>query len=147
MGPWMAVHPASMFRVIWESGPAAPEIFVLPRERKPAPDLSSGINFSYFSVPALDTAGQTAFQAQLSGSGVNNTNDYGIWSEGSGDLALVREVEITHRARPAASVFATLARRCLMAGRQRSRLSSREAAWINRTTKEFGLNVPAASTW
>jgi hypothetical protein len=55
-----------------------------------APDAPSGVNFSYFGVPVFNSAGHTAFQAYLTGSGViGNTNDYGIWSEGSGNLALV----------------------------------------------------------
>ena len=37
----------------------------------------------------LNDAGQTAFSADLTGSGVDSTNDAGIWSEGSGSLALV----------------------------------------------------------
>ena len=39
--------------------------------------------------PSLNAAGQTAFGATLSGSGIGSTNDSGIWSEGSGALALV----------------------------------------------------------
>jgi hypothetical protein len=61
-----------------------------------APGTPSGVNF-YFSdssdfpfTPALNDAGQTAFFARLIGGGViNGTNDEGIWSEGSGSLALV----------------------------------------------------------
>jgi uncharacterized protein YjbI with pentapeptide repeats len=38
---------------------------------------------------ALNDAGQTAFRANLAGNGVDFTNDQGVWSEGSGSLALV----------------------------------------------------------
>ena len=37
----------------------------------------------------LNDAGQTAFRADLTGSGVGSTNNQGVWSEGSGSLALV----------------------------------------------------------
>ena len=37
----------------------------------------------------LNDAGQTAFHGTLTGSGMDTTNDVGIWSEGSGSLALV----------------------------------------------------------
>ena len=48
------------------------------------------MNFSLLvSRYALNNAGQTAFVAELSGSGVDGYNDDGIWSEGSGSLALV----------------------------------------------------------
>jgi hypothetical protein len=38
---------------------------------------------------ALNDAGQTAFRANLSGGSVDSTNNQGVWSEGSGSLALV----------------------------------------------------------
>ncbi len=57
---------------------------------QPAPGTPSGVNFStIFDSAVLNGAGQTAFRAHLAGSGVNLTNDEGIWSEGSGNLALV----------------------------------------------------------
>jgi hypothetical protein len=42
-----------------------------------------------FRGPVLNDAGQTAFRADLSGNGVGSTNNQGVWSEGSGSLALV----------------------------------------------------------
>lgn len=49
-----------------------------------------GVNYnSFYDLPVLNSAGQTAFLGELSGSGVNSANDYGIWSEGSGPLGLV----------------------------------------------------------
>ena len=54
-----------------------------------APGTPSGVNYSGFTFPVLNDAGQTAFNASLSGSGVDSTNEQGIWSEGSGSLALV----------------------------------------------------------
>jgi len=52
-----------------------------------APGTSSGVNFAVFSVPAINDAGQTAFLGDLAGTGVNGSNDTGIWSEG-GDAGL-----------------------------------------------------------
>ena len=43
----------------------------------------------FFRGPVLNDAGQTAFRADLTGSGVSSTNNHGVWSEGSGSLALV----------------------------------------------------------
>ncbi len=40
-------------------------------------------------MPVLNNAGQTAFAAHLTGSGVDSTNNLGIWSEDSAGLALV----------------------------------------------------------
>ena len=44
---------------------------------------------AFFRGPVLNDAGQTAFRADLTGSGVSSTNNQGVWSEGSGSLALV----------------------------------------------------------
>jgi hypothetical protein len=60
-----------------------------------APGTPSGVNFFNvddafaFNNIALNNAGQTAFGAGLSGTGVDATNDSGIWSESSGSLTLV----------------------------------------------------------
>jgi hypothetical protein len=55
-----------------------------------APGTASGVHYaSFMDFPVLNAAGQTAFRAYLTGSGVDHTNDQGIWSEGSGALALV----------------------------------------------------------
>ncbi len=48
-----------------------------------------GISIPLFRGPVLNDSGQTAFRANLFGSGVNSTNNQGVWSEGSGNLALV----------------------------------------------------------
>src|SRR3954471_7164419 len=72
---------------IWAGAPANLRLVAL--EGNQAPDAPSGVNFSYLSVPVINAAGQTAFQVQLTGSCLNNTNEYGIWSEGRGSLKLV----------------------------------------------------------
>jgi len=53
--------------------------------------LPSGVNFTgvLTSYPVLNNAGQVAFGGSLVGSGVDSTNSRGIWSEGSGTLAMV----------------------------------------------------------
>ncbi len=56
---------------------------------QPAPGTPSGVNYGSFQPPLLNDAGQTVFVASLTGSGVDSTNIQGIWSEGSGSLALV----------------------------------------------------------
>jgi len=48
-----------------------------------------GAVFSFISPPTFNDAGQTAFFASLTGAGVGGTNDSGVWSEGSGAMALV----------------------------------------------------------
>ena len=54
-----------------------------------APGASNGVVFSDFGNPLLNNFGQTAFLADLEGTGVNGTNDSGIYSGGSGSLAQV----------------------------------------------------------
>ena len=48
-----------------------------------APGLGVVGRFSSFEAPLLNTAGQVAFQGSLIGSGVNASNNIGIWSDGS----------------------------------------------------------------
>jgi hypothetical protein len=62
------------------------------RNARAAPGTGPDVNFSDFGVGKsvmINAAGQAAFLATLSGTGVNSTNDSGIWSEGSGALGLV----------------------------------------------------------
>jgi hypothetical protein len=48
------------------------------------------VNFGrFFFAGAINDAGRTTFGADLVGTGVNTTNNNGIWSEGSGTLVLI----------------------------------------------------------
>ncbi len=56
------------------------------------PGTPSGVNYGNLfltGIPVLNNAGQTAFVANLTGTGVDNTNNLGIWLEESGILKLV----------------------------------------------------------
>jgi hypothetical protein len=75
---------------IWSEGSGS--LALVAREGDHAPGTPSGVNFSIFDGPVLNDAGQTAFKARLTGSGVdgtNYTNRRAIWLEDSGSLALV----------------------------------------------------------
>ena len=56
-----------------------------------APGTPAGVNYSSPSNPVLNNAGQIAFVGKLSGPGVSGANSFGIWSEGSGTMALVAQ--------------------------------------------------------
>ena len=71
---------------IWSEGSGS--LALVAREGSPAPGTSSA-DYRNFSHQALNDAGQTAFTGFLTGGSVTSSNDYGIWSEGSGSLALV----------------------------------------------------------
>ena len=70
------------------SGTAAMMVRVA-RKGDPAPGTPAGVNLSGLIKPTINEAGQTAFLALLVGAGVNLSNSLGIFSEGSGALALV----------------------------------------------------------
>ncbi|MCV2362334.1 PEP-CTERM sorting domain-containing protein [Paucibacter sp. DJ1R-11] len=53
-----------------------------------APGTGSGVSFASLNVPQLNSTGQVAFRATLSGAGVTGSNDGGIWRDGS---LIVRE--------------------------------------------------------
>ena len=61
------------------------------REGDPAPGAGSGVVFGDFAfgTVGLNNADQVAFRADLRGTGVDDTNDSAIFSEGSGALTLV----------------------------------------------------------
>ena len=73
---------------IWSEGPGSH--VMVAREGSQAPGTAEGANFLSLTPGAvLNGAGQTAFAASLIGAGVDQTNNIGVWSEGSGSLALV----------------------------------------------------------
>ena len=64
------------------------------------------MTFDVFTDPLLDAAGEAAFWARLTGSGVNNSNNAGIWSEGSGSfLELARRPGVTRPPGAASGVY------------------------------------------
>ena len=70
------------------SGTAAVMVKVA-RKGDPAPGTPAGVNLGFLFAPVINEAGQTAFLALLVGAGVDPSNGRGIFSEGSGALALV----------------------------------------------------------
>jgi len=62
---------------------------LVAREGDAAPGTASGVNFGSLGLPVLNDAGQTAFLSLLTGTGVDGTNDRGIFSESGGTLGLV----------------------------------------------------------
>ena len=62
---------------------------LLVRAGDRAPGTPSGVNFIEFFPYRLNNAGQIAFQASLTGSGVGSMNDTGIWAGPPGAFALV----------------------------------------------------------
>jgi hypothetical protein len=72
---------------IWSEGSGALDL--IAREGSPAPGTPSGVNFAGFDSPVLNSAGQVAIDVAVSGTGVEDTNNTGIWSGSAGDLDLV----------------------------------------------------------
>jgi hypothetical protein len=65
------------------------EVQLVARSGDQAPDTPSGVAYANFSPPTLNTLGQLAFQADLAGSGVNASNNAGVWSGDPGALKLI----------------------------------------------------------
>ena len=55
----------------------------------PGPNLAVGVDFSSFEAPVLNAAGEVAFVGTLVGSGVDSTNDKGIFTSVDGTLVSV----------------------------------------------------------
>jgi hypothetical protein len=63
---------------------------LVARRGDSAPGVSGGATFSDLHNPGLNTAGQIAFRADLTGTGIDGTNDRGIWAtDSTGTLQLV----------------------------------------------------------
>jgi hypothetical protein len=74
---------------LWSNGSGALEL--VARGGSQAPGAASGVSFSgfYGAFPLLNNAGQIAVLADLTGSGVDSTNDGGIWLGPAASLQLV----------------------------------------------------------
>lgn len=75
---------------IWAS--RAGQLDLIARMGSQAPGVPAGLTFSHYNFPTapfIDDGGQVSFQAKLAGPGVTIGNDFGIWSERNGQLALL----------------------------------------------------------
>src|SRR5262249_52642408 len=75
---------------IWSGGTDTLEL--VARRGSHAPGTPGGVNFDAFSAsswPVLNDAGQLAFRANLTGTGVNSTNNLSIWAKRTDTLELV----------------------------------------------------------
>jgi hypothetical protein len=72
---------------IWSEGSGT--LTLVARSGSHAPSTPNGVDFDNFDAPVLNAAGKTAFRATLTGTGVDSSNDDGIWSDVSGSLDLV----------------------------------------------------------
>ena len=74
----------------------------------PAPGTPPDVDFSLFlGDPVIDGAGHSAFVARLTGPDVGASNDDGLWSEGSGSLALLAREGNQAPGQPAGVLLAT----------------------------------------
>lgn len=60
------------------------ETYVLSGEA--APGLGPGVSFRGFDLPVLNNAGDIAFVSSLVGTGIDGTNDRGIWARSNGGV-------------------------------------------------------------
>jgi hypothetical protein len=77
---------------------------LVAREGAAAAGAAAGQNFSSFAGPALNSAGQLAFTATLTGTDVTTMNDRGIWAQGlDGNLRLVAREGVSLEVSPGVS--------------------------------------------
>jgi hypothetical protein len=63
---------------------AAGDLQLRAREGARPPDSPPGVTYTRFSDIDLNNRGEVAFRGFLAGSGINSTNDSGLWSSGGG---------------------------------------------------------------
>ena len=108
-----ALEPGSngvIYRVnhtgVWSEGSAGTVVLVA-RAGSQAPGTPGGVTFGpEFFPPAFNNAGRTAFAADLAGSGVNTTNDTGLWYTTPTGLQLVARSGTRAPGTPAGVTFA-----------------------------------------
>jgi hypothetical protein len=103
-GGWPVLNDAGQIAFVTEiDGPGVDEsnnegiwsgetndLELVARRGDQAPDALSGVHFKDLDYPALNSSGQIAFRAELSGSGVGSANDRGIWAtDQTGALQLI----------------------------------------------------------
>jgi len=88
---------------IWSEGTGT--LTLLAREGDQAPGALAGVDFDFFNNLLINDSGQAAILASLVGTGVDNTNNIGIWSQGTGTLALVARTGSHAPGTPAGVVF------------------------------------------
>ncbi len=76
-------------RGIWINAGGSLAVVARTGSDGPGPNLGAGVNFTAFSGPTLNAAGQVAFYGELTGDGVDGTNHRGIWTNAGGSLAVV----------------------------------------------------------
>jgi hypothetical protein len=74
-------------RGVWAQGAGGLEL--IARKGSPAPGTGSGVVFAGLHPPVINAVGETAFNSGLSGTGVDSTNNTGIWAGISGNLDLI----------------------------------------------------------
>ncbi|HEY3391163.1 MAG TPA: choice-of-anchor tandem repeat NxxGxxAF-containing protein, partial [Lacipirellulaceae bacterium] len=75
-------------RALWFESPNG--LTVVARTGSRAPGTPEGVNFGNFlALPGLDNSGRIVFVGALTGNGVDDGNNRGIWSQHSGRLSLV----------------------------------------------------------
>ena len=76
-------------RGIWSNSAAS--LHPVVRLGEAAPGTADGVNFASFSSggSAIDSTGKVGFFARLAGTGVDDSNDSGVWQETGGSLTLL----------------------------------------------------------
>jgi hypothetical protein len=72
-------------------GSTSASLQLVAREGSPAPGLPSGVNFSIFASPKINSTGRLVFTTSLIGSGITTANDSSLWTDSTGSLALVAQ--------------------------------------------------------
>ncbi|HWL94449.1 MAG TPA: thrombospondin type 3 repeat-containing protein [Phycisphaerae bacterium] len=72
---------------IWTE--ASGDLQLLARFGNPAPDTDPGVIFANFVNLQTNSEGRVSFEGELAGTDVDDTNNAGIWSNGSGTLVLI----------------------------------------------------------
>jgi hypothetical protein len=74
-------------RSIWRA--SGDTLSMVARTGDPAPDSPDGVQFTDLLYHLISGSGNVSFHGRLGGPGVSNVNDWGVWSDATGELRLV----------------------------------------------------------
>jgi len=93
-------------QVIWCT--VAGALNIVARTSLPAPGTTVGVSYADLSAPVLNGGGELAFLGELTGAGVDGTNDVGIWKGAPGAWTLVARTGAAAAGMDAGVVFSGL---------------------------------------
>jgi hypothetical protein len=71
---------------LWSNLGGALNVFALEHPNGPGPNIGPGVQFQEVILPTINASSKMVFRATVSGTGIDATNDTGVWTYADGNL-------------------------------------------------------------